>query len=371
MPWALRGRFAIGTPEMSIARHILVPIQTLNGGGVEKVSLRLAEAWIERGRQVTLAIGSREGPLASEIPEGAAYLELGDSRYTGLLRAMPRIVGEVAPDILFCPGNHYTSIAGWTRLRLGRACPPIVAKVSNALIRRDMGAIVAGGYRVWLRLHPHFVDALVAMTPGMAGEAAAAMRMPQERVHVIPNPAPRRGAGEVPSGRYLLGVGRLAPQKRWDRAIAALGRISDREARLVIFGEGPQRAALERQVQALGLSDRVRLPGYIADPSAAIAGAAAVVLTSDFEGVPGVLREALAAGTPVVSTDSSVAVGEIVASAEHGSVVPVGDADALVAALDHWLAPGRVRPAPVGESGDPAAAYAALFDSLMPPTPSI
>lgn len=356
---------------MSIARHILVPIQTLNGGGVEKVALRLAEAWIGQGRQVTLAIGSREGPLAAEIPENAACIELGDSRYTALLRAMPRITQEAAPDILFCPGNHYTSIAGWTRLRLGRACPPIVAKVSNALTRRDMGKIVASGYRAWLRLHPRFVDALVAMTPGMADEAVAAMRMPRGRMHVIPNPAPRHGAGEVPAGRYLLGVGRLAPQKRWDRAIAAMERIADREVRLAIYGEGPERTALERQARALGLSDRVELPGYVADPSAAIAGAVAVVLTSDFEGVPGVLREALAAGTPVVSTDSSVAVREIVASADQGSVVPVDDADALIAALDHWLTPGRIRPRPVGERGDPAAAYASLFDSLVPPTPSI
>jgi glycosyltransferase involved in cell wall biosynthesis len=87
--------------------------------------------------------------------------------------------------------------------------------------------------------------------------------------------------------------------------------------------------------------------------------------------VPGVLREALAAGTPVVSTDSSVAVREIVVGADQGSVVPVDDADALVAALDHWLAAGPRRPAPVEENGDPAAAYAALFDSLVPPTPSI
>ncbi|MGK6319129.1 glycosyltransferase [Sphingomonas sp. DT-204] len=356
---------------MSSARHILMPIQTLNGGGVEKVSLRLAEAWIGQGRQVTLAIGSREGPLADEIPEGAACIEVGDSRYMALLGAIPRIVREVAPDVLFCPGNHYTSIAGWTWLRLGSACPPIAAKVSNALVRRDMGRIAASGYRAWLRLHPRFVDALVAMTPGMADEAVAAMRMPRERLHVIPNPAPRQGTGEVPAGRYLLGIGRLAPQKRWDRAIAAIARIADRQVRLVIYGEGPERAALERQVQALGLSGRVQLPGYVADPSAAIAGAVAVVLTSDFEGVPGVLREALAAGTPVVSTDSSVAVREIVARVEQGSVVPIDDADALVAALDHWLAPGRGRPAPVGESGDPAAAYASLFDSLVSPTPSI
>lgn len=354
--------------DMKRANHIILPVQTLNGGGVEKVSLRLAEAWIAAGRRVTLAIGSREGPLAAEIPAGAEAVVIGDARYVALVRAMPGIVRAAAPDVLFCPGNHYSAVAAWTRWRLGRRCPPVVAKVSNALVRGDMGAGVAWGYRAWLRLHPRFVDALVAMTPGMAREAATAM--PAARIHVIANPPPRPGAGAAPAGRYLLGVGRLAPQKRWDRAIAALARIADPQVTLTIYGEGPERAALAAQAAALGLGERVRLPGYVADPAAAIAGAAAVVLTSDFEGVPGVLREALAAGTPVVTTDSSVAVREIVAGPAQGSVVAVGDDAALVAALDHWLAPGRARPDPVAASGDPAAAYLALFDSLASPAPA-
>jgi glycosyltransferase involved in cell wall biosynthesis len=141
--------------------------------------------------------------------------------------------------------------------------------------------------------------------------------------------------------------------------------LADPSIRLLILGEGSARAALEAQVALLGLGARVRLAGHAADPIPALAGAALAVLTSDYEGVPGVLREALAVGTPVVSTDSSVAVREIVASPALGSVVPRGDPAALVAAIDHWLSPGAVRPAPLVEGGDPIADYLALFDRLM------
>jgi glycosyltransferase involved in cell wall biosynthesis len=351
------------------AAHVLAFAQTLKGGGVERALLRLAGGWAAAGRRVTLAIGCREGPLAAELPAGVTVRVLGDTGYRALASRLPRIVRETAPDLIFCPGNHYTGAAAMTRWRLGKACPPIVAKVSNALARPEQGPAAAWGYRRWLRLHPRFVDHLVAMSPNMAAETIAEMRPRPDRVSVIPNPPamPIAGAPAIPlpAPRFILGVGRLEPQKRWDRLIAALPRLADNGTALVILGEGSQRAALAAQAAALGVAARVSLPGYAADPLPALAQAAVVALTSDFEGVPGVLREALSVGTPVVATEASVAVREIVRSPALGSVVPRDDGAALVAALDHWLAPGAARPAPVAEPGDAVAAYLALFDDVV------
>lgn len=348
--------------------HILTYAQRLQGGGVERAMLRMADGWLQAGRKVTLVLGSREGPLAAEIPEGISLIELGSGEHKALF-SLADHVRAVAPDVIFCPGNHYTGIAALTRLRLGHASPPIVAKVSNALVRPELNAGAAWGYRRWLRLHPRFLDAVVAMTPAMAAEAIAEMRMPTSRVHVIANPPATTRADAapvaIPEGRYMIGVGRLEPQKRWDRLLAAMPRLADREIKLLILGEGGDRAALEAQVAALGLRARVSMPGHVGDPLPALQGAALAVLTSDYEGVPGVLREALSLGTPVVTTESSVAVREIVTSPELGTVIAREDAEELVAALDHWLAPGRVRPAPVVAGGDPITEYLALFDSLV------
>ncbi|CAN5431941.1 glycosyltransferase [soil metagenome] len=350
------------------ARHILTFAQTLQGGGVERAQLRLARGWIDAGRRVTLMIGSSAGPLATELPPGLEIVDLGSAAYSALYQ-LPLHVRRNAPDVLFCPGNHYTSVAAWTRMRLGRACPPIVAKISNALIRPDQGFAVARGYAAWLRLHPLFLDAAVAMTGGMRAEAIAAMHMPADRVTVIPNPPalpiPCAAPIRLPAGRFILGVGRLAPQKRWDRLIAAMPRL-DPTVSLLILGEGAERGSLEAQVAALSLESRVAMPGHVADPLPATAHATVTVLTSDFEGVPGVLRESLALGTPVVATDSSVGVREIVDSPDLGTIVAPDDPEALIAALEYWLAPGRARPVPVQASEpDPAASYLALFDRIV------
>lgn len=345
---------------MTGARHLLSYADSLRGGGVERALLRLAEGWIAAGRRVTLVIGDPTGPLAAELPAG---VEVVPGPLVGAVR-------RLRPDLVFCPGNHYTSRGAWLRLRLGRDCPPVVAKMSNALARPDFSGAVAWGYRRWLRLHPHVFDALVAMTPASREEAIATTGIAPALVHVIANPPARAlpGAPEValPPGRFLLGVGRLVPQKRWDRLVAALPLLADAQVIAVVLGEGRERRRLERQAAALGVADRLWLPGHVADPLPALARAAAAVLPSDYEGVPGVLREALSVGTPVVATDSSRAIREIVTAPDLGTVVATGDEAALVSALDAWLAPEARRPAPVPQPGEDAATeYLALFDRLV------
>lgn len=353
------------------ATHILTFAQSLHGGGVERAMLRLARGWIAAGHRVTLVLGESAGPLVAEIPDGVELIGL-DSSYLGLMRSLPGVVAATAPSVVFCPGNHYTSMAAWLRARLGRHAPPIVAKVSNRLDRIDQRFPVDQAYRRWLRWHPLFLDHVVAMSPAMGEETVRMMHIAPERVSVIAN-SPTRAPEAALSGppvraseRFLLGVGRLSQQKRWDRLIDALPGVAERETQLVILGEGEQRPALESQIATLGLRSRVDLPGYAPDPQPALARAAALVLTSDFEGVPGVLQEALALGTPVIATESSVAIREIIASPKLGSVVPAGDHQALVAAIDHWLEPGRPRPDPVPERGtDSVGRYLELFDRLL------
>ncbi|TKD52133.1 glycosyltransferase [Sphingomonas baiyangensis] len=325
--------------------------------------LRLAAGWLDRGAQVTLLLGDAAGPLASECDTRIALVPLGDRRYRTLLGAA-RDIARRAPDIVFVPGNHYSALGLAAR---GGTTAPIVGKLSNALsgVHRGLAGL---GYAAWLRLHPRFLDHLVAMSPAMGAEAARAMRMPLSRISVIANPPARSIADApdvaLPPGRFVLGVGRLAPQKRWDRLVAAFARLPDPALSLVILGEGPERVAIEAHARALGIAARVHLPGHAADPLPAMRRAALVALTSDHEGVPGVIREALGEGTPVVSTDSSVAIAELLADPAAGTIVRREDSEGLVAALAAWLAPDARCPTPIRPTGDPASDYLALFERL-------
>ena len=158
------------------ARNILAYARDLSGGGVERALLRLAGLWAET-RRVTLVLGSATGPLTAELAATIDLIELGAPSMTRLARALPGLIRDRRPDLIFCPGNHYTSLAAWTKLCLRRAAPPLVAKQSNAVRRGDHGPVADVGHRAWLRTHGRFLDHLVAMTPATAAEAAHATGM--------------------------------------------------------------------------------------------------------------------------------------------------------------------------------------------------
>ena len=191
-----------------------------SGETPEAALLRMAAGWLERGRRVTLVLGSREGPLAAELPEGIDLIELNDPRYSALF-GLAEHVRARQPDLIFCPGNHYSAVAAMARLKLGRTSPPIVAKVSNALVRAELRGVEAWGYRRWLRLHPRFIDHLVAMSPAMRDEAIAQMRFAPDRVSVVANPPalPRPDAAPIALPTAAISSGSVG----WSRRSAGIG----------------------------------------------------------------------------------------------------------------------------------------------------
>lgn len=147
-------------------------------------------------------------------------------------------------------------------------------------------------------------------------------------------PAARARYG-LPSDAFVLGaVGRLEPQKRFDLLIAAFAELSRRYPRLqlLIAGEGSQRDALEKQIATLGIAARCRLAGQQADITGFHHALDLFVQSSDYEGTPNVVLEAMALETPVVATDVG-GTRELCEDGLHGRIVPPGDASALAAAI--------------------------------------
>jgi len=208
---------------------------------------------------------------------------------------------------------------------------------------------------MWPRLIRTFYPwaaSVVAVSRDAADDFAKAAGLPRERVEVVYNPVitPRllELARETPDHPWfapgqppvLLGVGRLTAQKDFPTLLRAFAEVRrDREVRLVILGEGPDRPALLQLAGELGIGESFDLPGFRHNAMAYMAASAMFVLSSAFEGLPTVLIEALAAGTQVVSTNCPSGPREILQDGRLGALVPVGDPVALAAAirarLDH------------------------------------
>jgi glycosyltransferase involved in cell wall biosynthesis len=134
------------------------------------------------------------------------------------------------------------------------------------------------------------------------------------------------------TGPLLVSVGRLSRIKDQTTLLRALALLPS-DCRLVIFGEGKQRGALEGLAQRLGVAGRVALPGHSPNPFAHMARADLFVLTSRFEGFGNALLEALIVGTPAVSTDCPTGPREILGGGRYGRLVPLGRPDALAEAI--------------------------------------
>lgn len=150
---------------------------------------------------------------------------------------------------------------------------------------------------------------------------------------------PSRTAWGVRPGEIVIGaVGRLEPQKRFDALIDVFARLyaTRPSLRLLVAGEGSLRTTLEQQLRARGLANVGRLVGHVHDVGAFHHALDYFVQSSDYEGTPNAVLEAMAFETPLVAT-SAGGTAELVANGVHGLVVPVNDSEALMAALDDSL----------------------------------
>ena len=175
--------------------------------------------------------------------------------------------------------------------------------------------------------------------------------LPRERITTVYNGVDLRRLDELAASpvadpwfesdapAVLMAVGRLAPQKDFRNLLEAFARVrSRRGVRLVILGEGPERARLESLAADLGIAADVKMPGAVLNPFAYMARASLFVLSSAWEGFGNVLVEALACGCPIVSTDCPSGPREILDGGAFGPLVPVGDDEALADGIIHALA---------------------------------
>jgi len=332
------------------AGKITMVLPDFGGGGAERIMVFLANAFAGRGIETTFLAGRAEGPCLADLSTQVHLVDLGVSRF---MRAVPKLVRHLnssAPDAVLAALTH-ANLGTLLAAQIARRGPRIVIGEHNSI---TMLANAGHGPKHLVKtalmraLYPR-ADCITFVSHAMQAEFAALLKLAPDRLQTIYNPVPidrlRKLAASGPSHRWLVrkdspvavAAGRLTEQKDFPTLLRAFARMPP-PARLIIFGEGPDRANLEALRAELHLENRVDFPGFVDNLPAELAASDLFVLCSRWEGLPGVLLEAMALDIPVVATDCPTGPDEILQHGRWGLLVPVAGTEALATAMQATLA---------------------------------
>ncbi len=370
---------------ISGAKHIAILLPSLAGGGAERSMLHLVRSFLEQGRSVDLLLCRAKGPLLSSVPTAARLVTLkptsgfrgrlmaalaDPSGVWSLLRpvllpfkadadirhiiALRDYLEETRPDIVLSALTYTNLIALWAK-QLARLSIPVVVSERIAL---SVHAKIEGrqrGWR-WRYILPAVsnayrrADGIVAVSGSVANDLSKNTQIGHKAIKTIYNPVVDKSLHELAdkpldhpwfkpdAAPLILAAGRLIAQKDFQTLIRAFALLrSKRQAKLIILGEGGQRPELESLAKELGVGSDVEMPGFVDNPYQYMSRASVFALSSLYEGLPGVLIQALACGCPVVSTDCPGGSAEILEHGRYGQLVPVGNQKALADAIDSVL----------------------------------
>lgn len=317
--------------------------------GVPLAQARLASTLAARGHKVDLIIGFvAEGLPVPEL-EGVRVIHLNQPKARNILFYMVRYLKQEQPDAIFSAEDHLNAIVIISALLVrskvkitgsSRISPFwaydgkrfskrwFLKKITTAFMWRAtaltcVSKAMVDQYRTVFRNPPHVCVYNIVDTPTARTRIAEPIDHPWFTDHSLPT---------------LVAAGNLEPWKGFSDLIAAVHIVAQKQPlRLAIFGEGAQRAALQAQIDSLGMSESIRLEGHVANPLKYFARADAFVLSSLLEGMPNVLIEAMMAGCTPVATDCPTGPREILESGRYGYLVPVQDPEALATGIENAL----------------------------------
>ena len=334
-------------------KKILFLTDSMAGGGAERTVVEILNN-LDRYQYIPeLALFKKQGPYLSYIKDdipihvldgcGGGYMKALRSR-----KLIPSLIETLNPD---CIISHLLG-ANISTLRSTIGCkkiPPIIIceqnNLSLTLYKTPSLLLRTLKKQEVKQLYPR-ASKIVAVSGGVKQDLVEKYGIRDEHVTVVHNPVDVQRIQESlkekkhsfsidnTDGKGIVAVGRLTKQKGFHDLINAFGRIRKSiPAQLTILGEGELRTQLERQIQELGLNDYIELPGFVDDPWSVIHASDLFVMSSYWEGFGNVIVEAMACGTPVVSTDCDYGPREIITSDHDGILVPIGDVQSISKAM--------------------------------------
>jgi len=365
---------------------LAVIMSEIGSGGMGKMRVHLVNALVEAGYVVDLLLGKQKGLHRIELDPRVRVIDIGT---TNAILGIPRLVGYLLrnrPPVLLTQRirvtvlSHRAKALARTPTRIyttGETHESTAVRIYSVREQRKR----LGQVRKYFARN----DGMITTSKGVAADYAELMGWPLDAITVAPNPVITRDIdvlaaepvehpwfqpGQPP---VIISVGRLQDQKDFPTLVRSFARLRQhREARLVILGEGELRDSLALLADELGVSTDFHMPGFVGNVYCYMSRSSIFVMSSAWEGLGGVLVEAMAVGTPVISTDCPSGPSEVLQDGKLGPLVPVGDVEALAEAMEQILldppdADGLRRSARERYSAEASAREYARIMELGPP----
>lgn len=336
---------------------LAVVMRAFEGGGAQRDMLLLCNALAARGIHIAILALRCDGPLRALLDPAIRITEVPGRQLRYAIPGLRRMIGTAAPALVVSSEaslNLCTLIAVRTLPRRRRP-KLILREVGSPSIaeRHDPYRQNRIGYRILRRVYA-YADRIVTLTDGARRDLIGNFSVPDAKIATMltnavipPGMVDRLARWDGETGReddLIVTVGRLSPEKDQLTLLRAMTLLpADRRWRLAIVGDGSERPALEDFARRHGLGERIVFTGEVADPFAWMMRARVAICSSVYEGLGNAIIEALACGTPVVSTNCPYGPREILEGGRYGTLTPVGDAAAMAAAIATGLnaAPDR------------------------------
>lgn len=329
-------------------KKISLFIPSLKGGGAERAILNLAnELSVDSNFKVDLVLIGKAGTYLAEVQSRVNIVDLKSSNVPKSLFPLIKYLKKEKPDILISTLSHASAVSILATM-LSRSKTKTIVRMANTFskvlknINFTERMILFWGVKIFFR----FANEIVAVSDGVADDLAKTIKISRSKMKVIYNSTDI----EKIKNKYkesithpwlknktnpvILAVGRLTVEKDYPTLIKAFSILSEKNNfRLIILGEGKKRSELESLIKKLELQEKIDLPGFTRNPFVYMRNCDIFVLSSATEGFPNTLIEAMACGTPVVSTDCPSGPREILDNGKFGKLVKVGDEKSLAEAI--------------------------------------
>jgi len=319
-----------GINNMSEKKICLV-IPSLIAGGMERVMSELANYLVKNDASVWLILMFRDEVFYKLDPK-IQVIEPSFRKRSNLTYAfflfpfVRRKIKSIHPDTVLSFGERYNSYVLLATLGL-----PFPVYISD----RSSPHKSLSNFNLWMSKFLYKKSAgIVAQTSKAAELLSRRLKGAQTNIRVIPNPLREIHRAFPPKKNQIVALGRLVREKRYDRLLEIISFLKDKSWNLVIVGDGYQRSQVESMIQEFGVQDRVVLAGQQKEVDHFLEESKIYVLTSDIEGYPNALCEAMAHGLACVSFDCVAGPSDIIEHGKNGILIEDGYTELFARNLD-------------------------------------